>query len=488
MFKRLIALLALTATLFITLVQPLRADGGLVVDPLLFAKLKEGQQVAVVTLIDQNSAKVDLFISILDESGDSHEVVYFVPLGQKANSFDTYEQDSLTFNRTLTEDLDKALYDAAHDEQSYAEALFAGALLTNGVWLTPLWLPLLLGSCGTPTPSLTFSTESSKVSVYDIDDSTDLEALTATSGLDPSVTQTLSRLKGQQVAVVNMRTVPSRSVPEATSGRFAVGEPGLHLSWYTVFAESREGGIYAYPLGTGAAWAKPIEMTRVYVVAPFSLTFSVKYPAMGSNQSGYSGNLFGGQKPRISGSSQSPAYATAEAADQKGSRNIWRAVYTKSNSTEDILITVRSGSSPFMINPLRQGGPILAFAIGAAVSMLFWFLAWGMLMPRLLKGGDRRLDEPWSFAMAYVALNALLLVVPGSFLFFIYLRGSEAFALLAAVVCFGGVGLYMFAQHHLMELGVSTWQALRAFAIVTVASSAAYLVFAMAYAKLAGVI
>lgn len=80
------------------------------VDPNLFAKLKEGQQVAVIRFHDTNTASVDLFISILDQTGESHEIVFFVPLGVKADGFSVREEDSLAFNEQLTRRLDMVLF------------------------------------------------------------------------------------------------------------------------------------------------------------------------------------------------------------------------------------------------------------------------------------------------------------------------------------------------------------------------------------------
>jgi hypothetical protein len=75
----LIAIAAIIASVIIP--APVSADGGPMVDPLLFAQLQEGQQVAVIRLQDNNTASVDLFVSILDKTGESHDVTYFVPLG-----------------------------------------------------------------------------------------------------------------------------------------------------------------------------------------------------------------------------------------------------------------------------------------------------------------------------------------------------------------------------------------------------------------------
>jgi hypothetical protein len=461
------------------------------VDPMLFAKLKEGQQVAVVTLQDTSTASVDLFISILDQTGESHEVTYFVPLGVKAEGFIVREQDSFAFNESLTRQLDMALFQGYRQDQQLMQSLFAGALLTNGVWLTPLWLPLLFTGCAeAPPPISTFKTDSSEVSIFGLDESTDLEALISTTGLDPSVTETLARLRGQQIAVVNLHTKPPVTATEPTSESAPSGEPGLHLSWRTTLATAESGTTYAYPLGTGAAWAHPIEMTRVYVVAPEELDFTVKYPKLGLNRSGFTRKQWS-YEPRIADSGQAQAYAVDTATSQSvypfhGRLNIWRITYTNSNAAEDILITVNKSSGSNLGVSLRQAGPQLALIIGLIIAALFWMMVWYFLMPRLLRK-DNKTKGLWRLSLTYIGWN-LLLFLPGAVLLFVFSFGEQALALLLLVLLFGAASVLTFALRHLRKLGVSTAQGVRAFIIVTLVSNGAYLLFVLGYAKLAGVL
>ncbi len=489
-----ISIAILLALIFTATAWPLpaKADGGPMVDPNLFAKLKEGQQIAVITLEDTDSASVDLFISILDQTGGSHEVVFFVPLGVKADGFAVREQDSLAFNDQLTSQLDMALFNSYRRNQRFMQYLFAGALLTNGVWLTPLWLPLLFTGCAeAPPPVSTFRTDSSEVSIFGLDESTDLEALISTTGLDPSVTETLSRLRGQQIAVVNLHTQPQKTATgPANESAEPTGEPGLHLSWQTTLATSESGKTYAYPLGTGAAWAHPIEMTRVYVLVPEELDFTVQYPQLGENRSGFTRKQWH-YEPRIADAGQEPAYAVDTATDvsiypYRGRLNIWRVTYTNSNAAEDILITVNESSGSSLGASLRRAGPELALIIGLIIAALFWIMAWYFLMPRLL-GRDRKTKGLWRLSLTYIGWN-LLLFLPGAILYIIFSFGEQALALLLLVLLFGAASVLTFSLRHLRKLGVSTAQGVRAFVIVTLASNGAYLLFVLGYARLAGVI
>ncbi len=485
-FKTVAVVAALMAIVTITFSLPARADGGPMVDPQLFAKLKEGQQVAVIRLQDVNTASVDLFVSILDQTGEAHDVVFFVPLGMKATLFYVREQDSLAFNEDETNQLDMAIFQDYRQDKMFLENLFAGTLLTNGVWLTPLWLPFLLSGCqGAPPPVSTYKTDSSEVSVFDINENTDLAALISTTGLDPSVIETLSRLKGQQIAVVNLQTRPKEAVEGTGEGDNPVGEPGLHLSWATTLVPSEDGATYAYPLGTGAAWAHPIEMTRVYVVAPAELEFTVQYPELGEDLSGFVKKQWS-YEPRIVDAGQAPAYAVAEAIERSvyygGLYNIWRATYANSNAAEDIIITANKSSGVSLGLLLRRAGPLTALIVGLLVAALFWVLAWYFLMPRLL-GGVYRGKEMWRFSLTYLGWN-LLLFLPGGVLYFIFSFGEQALALLVLVLIFGAVSVMVFSLRHLHRWGVSTARAIRAFVTITLVSNGAYLLFILGYARL----
>jgi len=490
-----VVVLVLMASL--TTPAPVSADGGPMVDPLLFAKLKEGQQVAVIRLRDASQASVDLFVSILDQTGESHEVTYFVPLGVKPGEFQVYEEDSLTFGNSQTADLDRIIFQDYRQDRQYLQNLFAGALLTNGVWLTPLWLPMLLSGCSAPAaPLSSFTTESSQVDVFNIDETTDIEELISTKGLDASVKDTLSRLEGQQIAVIRLNTSPRLAPSEPSGTGSSTGEPGLHLSWVTSLTVNKHGVAYAYPLGTGASWANPIEMTRVYVIAPLALNFKVQYPKLGPNRSGFVQNEWR-YEPRIMDFADVSAYAVDDAIGQSvyyptssagyyQPMMVWRATYTNSNSADDILITVSPNRVMNLRIFLRQRGPETALVIGLAVAVLFWILAWYFLVPRLV-GKNTPAPRLWRISLTYVAWN-LLLFLPGGVLYLFFSFGVRAMPLIFVAILFGGASVLIFSIRHLNRLTAVSGKAIRIFAVVTGASGGAYLLFALGYAWLVGAI
>jgi hypothetical protein len=480
-------LAVILALIYIVLPLPVKADGGPIVGAYLWTLLKEGQQIAVVTIKDSETVEVNLFISILDSSEESHEVVFFVPLGADAAEFHVLETYLLRFDQHNTEGWDTVLQQEVARQHQVIEYLFGATLLTNGVWLMPFWLPLILSGCAAPPPEATFETDSSQVSIYGLEADTDIEGLIHTTGLDQSVRETLSRLRGQKIAVVNLQTYPQSTGDSNADGRIT-GEPGIHLSWTTSLIEGETGATYAYPLGTGTAWHHPIEMTRIYVVAPPGIDFSVTYPELGVNRSGYV-RQFGGYQQRIFDNYDIAAYAVDEAYGDFG--RVWRAVYTQSNAGEDIIITAgsQSATSAFFAG-LRNSrdNTGLNFLIGFILAMGLWLLGWRYLGPRLLPNSygsnPKKLRQG---ALLYIAVNALLMI-PGGVLYALWSWTGIPLAPALLFILFGGAGLLFFATNQVRRLGIPTRQAIKAYALVTLASNGVYLVLVLAYAKLTGII
>lgn len=478
-----IFLVMVLAAAFVALPLPVKADGGPIVGPHLWAFLKEGRQIAVITLRDTERAEVDLFISMLDSTGESHEVVFFVPLGNDPASFNVYEQDSMAFDRYKTEDWDNILHEDAQRKHMAINSLFAATLLTNGIWLLPLWAPVVLSGCSAPPPEATFETDSSQVNIYGLDENTDLEGLISTTGLDPSVRDTLVRLRGQKIAVINLQT-QARGTGDGSGEGFTGSEPGIHLYWTTLLTPGESGATYAYPLGTGDAWFHPIEITRVYVAAARGVDFNVQYPRLGKNASGYIGN----REQRIATYQDAPAYAIDEAYTEYW--HVWRATYTQSNAAEDIVITVKPQStiSKIFVGMQSAGTDTISLIFGMVTALLFWLLGWRYLMPRLLGISFREENSSlWRIALAYVGIN-LALMIPGAFLYMIWSFTGMNLMLVILFILFGGVSVIIYTGSRLRKLGDSRGRAIKAFALVTLASNGAYLVVALIFTALTGII
>ncbi len=500
LYRICLAIIPVIAGLLLIFPSAAVADGGpFVGNRELWTQLEEGQQTAVVTLDSNNTAHVDLFISLLDNSGESHEVVFFLPLGTEATGFNVVEKTSLDFDRELTKKLDEALRSEAERKNDVRFSLLVGSLPINGVWILPLTLALALVGCGPATaPEATFETDSSKVDIYGVNENTDLETLISTTGLDPSVKETLSRLRGQKIAVVTLQTQPPAK--DGDRADQPTGQPGIHLVWTTALVFHSTEATYSYPLGTGAAWAHPIEMTGVYVVAPPGVDFTVQYPKLGIDKSGFSGMPFGHLRPMITSYHRGTAYAVDEAVGDFG--RIWRAVYTQSNSAEDIVIVVGrpAGLAASLQRPFLGLGMIPTIVIGWVLALLLWVVVWRYIMPLLLKREYRfSSSKLWLESLVCPGVNTAVLLVAaliaglysllatlGSGLEMIMTLLLLLLVPVAGFALLGVPGVWLSFRRHLRSSGISGGRAIVAYIVVTLVANVAYVALAIGYASLTG--
>jgi hypothetical protein len=471
--------------LIIAFPLPALADGGPIVNADLWQYLSEGHQVAIITLQSETTAKIDLFISILDATTESHEVVFFVPVGMQTNDFSVYEKSLSAFTSQRTSYLDTRLRQAADNKRRALQTLFGGALLSNGALLTPLWAPFLLTGCSMAEQKaeLTLTTQSSQISIFGINEDTDIDDLIETVGLPGSVYDTLSGLRGQQIAVVRLKTQPRNEEGGGNVGLHGESiEPGLHLSWQTSLVDINSRSTYTYPLGTGGSWARPIDLTRVYVVAPWGLDFDVSYPALGTKESGYDYTT----GARILENLDTPAYAIDEARGKFG--RIWRATYTLSNATEDITIATKklSAFSRFTAraqDSARTSSLVFALVVGLAV----WITIWTLLMPRFVGTADATRIR-WYHSLAYPVVNVISLIFSVVAFVFLYFAGIRIPILVVLFVIPSAAILGSFMLFHGQLLRINKGKALRAFIFTSLVSSAAYLALAMIFAKIISVV
>jgi hypothetical protein len=396
------------------LTSPAAADGGPIIpDAFLWASLTENQQIAVVKINPDASVNVDLFISMQDKSGESHEIVYFLPLGYSPANFMSRETTTAEFDTQLTQRYDVALREEARRQEETRASLFPGHVFLNGIWLIPFIAPLVLTGCaGSFAPVASLNTTNSQIDIYGLDTTTDITDLVDVAGLDKSVENTLERLRGQKIAVVKLRTQPVKSNQAGSYQN--PGQPGLHFSWtdMPVNSSNSNQSTFTYPLGTGSAWSNPIEITRVYIIAPQEISFEVKYPQLGEYFSEvYVGNLI--HRMRDISAQSKPAYTIESAND--GNNQIWRATYRLSNSSEDIVVSIsKSGTAGVLIKrifPLRL--PIgYSITISIIISLVLWVIAWRYIMPWRIPILSYSLKSPrlWADALVFPGINLGLIM------------------------------------------------------------------------------
>lgn len=500
--------------MLLVLPSPADADGGPILsDPELWALIDEGQQIAVVHLQQDGTAQIDLFISMADRSGQSHEVTFFLPLGVQAGAFGVVEETSLAFDEALTEHIEAQLKEGMRGEALYRAgvqaSLLLGSLVTNGAWLVAL--PLLLSSCagGGLAPVATFETPSSQVAIYDMNAEMDLQALIETTGLDPKVKETLAALQGQQIAVVRLQTQPIGAEQEPSYLTELTGQPGIHLSWRSTLVPHSAGATYTYPLGTGRAWANPIELTRVYVISPPELDFRVEYPRLGADLSGMwetrYGELIQQARWKID-DAKNPAFAVDEAYGDFG--HIWRAIYIKSNSGQDLVVTLLPDASPEMQRAVRSGevrGVVLSLTwlISLLVGVSAWVVAWWVVIPRRLGvpyrwRGWKLYGDALAWAIIYPVMNGVVLVAAGLICGVSSSMLTTTWPVVAIFglpvglpVMFVALGLgnaYFYALWQAKNLQIKRGRAFGAYMLVVLMANVLYLAFAASYGAIAGAI
>jgi hypothetical protein len=482
----------------LTVPVPVKADGGPVVsDAEVWKMLDEGQQIAVIRLQSDQTAKVDLFISLLDRSQQSHSIVFFLPLGREANDFNVVEEKSVEFDQANTNKLDQLLTAEAIRKSAYRlnsiASILPGTLFINGAWSWPFLIPLVLSSCGAyaPSPQATFETANSVVSIYSVDSQIDLQALIKTTGLDPSVQETLRKLQGQQIAVISLQTQPPPATTDYSTR--AQGQPGIHLTWTTSLIPQSSQLIYTYPLGTGRAWANPIELTRVYVVASPGMDFTVNYPEYGENQSGMAGNLYH-YIARIS-STNKPAYAIDDAVGDFG--HVWRVTYIKSNATEDIVITqmprlTRESRAALKRTSIEQVLQPITWITNMLAALAGWIIAWRFVMNRQLASNyqwkDKRL---WYDALGWTLLYPVILAIIAAFTLWMLSHSRDQMRSfvdiliipLAIIFLSGFPNMLLFARSK-RKLGISLGRALGAYFLTVLLADVIYLSFSSLWVRL----
>lgn len=477
---------------------PVKADGGPVVsDSEVWKMLDEGQQIAVIRLQSNQTARVDLFISLLDRSQQSHSIVFFLPLGREGHDFNVVEEKSVGFDQANTNELDQLLFTEALRKAAYRQTSIAsilpGTLFINGAWSWPVLIPLILSSCGAygPSPQVTFETANSVVSIYSVDSQIDLQALIETTGLDPSVQETLRKLQGQQIAVINLHTQPP---PISTDyAAHSQGQPGIHLTWTSSLIPQSSQMTYTYPLGTGRAWANPIDLTRVYVVAPPGMDFTVNFPKYGENQSGMIGNFYNFMA-RINSTNQ-PAYAFDNVVGDFG--HVWRVTYIMSNATEDIVITQlpqltqesRAALSRTSIERFLQ--PI-TWITNMLAALAGWMIAWRFVMNRQLALNYRWKDKSlWYDALGWALLYPIMLVVIAAITLWMLSHSRDQMRNfvdiliipLAIIFLSGFPNMLLFARSK-GKFGISRGRALGAYFLTVLLADLIYLTFSSLWVRL----
>jgi len=460
-----------------------RADGMLLAPGDMLRHFAEQSQIAVVEVERDKTARVDLFISLLDTSGESHEVHFLLPLQTMPGEFGAEELSAWEFRERTIKPLDKVFYAAAAEAREHRgaveDAFAMGALLAcpGGTITVGLALPVFAGdrmatgaAAHMPVAAFTVSTEHTRAEVFGQLEPEELAALAELPELPDTVRDALAGYVGKPFALVRLRTVPRGGTDlgdsEMPTPAGPEEEPGIVFS-FTQEMLSVDGALrYDYPLGTGAGWEQPIPVTQVYVTAPQDMPLEVEFPDRPRGEVSF----------RMKGAGLALHESIAYAGD---GRQVHLASYMQSNPSEDVSVRVlEAGASEFAVAARqRERRRALASVAFPALGLAAWLLSFGIIVwpDRRSKafGMWRALGASWGvgFAITLVPLAALW---PAALRF--GSSGGDVVLFTALMVALVVAGI-VYAVQRMMKVDFAVFAA-RAVAAALVAG-AAYLVLGL---------
>jgi len=388
-----------------------RADGMLVAPSHMLAFFSEQAQVAVIEVKPDRTVAVDLFVSLLDTSGQSHEVHFLLPLQTMPAEFRVEELTLATFQERLVRPLEELFQRAAearrNREQTLTRLYTASSLLSGPCafavdWAWTGWPGSGLGRAAsggpiTPPPALSVQTEHSQVDVYRALNKDELAALAKMRELPESVRKALTSYVGKPFALLRLRTQPGPARTEQKSWARPDEHPGIHLKFsQDMVMTGYEYYNYAYPLGTGQGWDQPIPLTQVYISGPDDLPLEVYFPQ---------------RHTTTDLRSKRPARITEEALGYAADgRQVHVATYLESNPREDVRIGLRGeGQSEFAIQQRRLKREVLLAWIGFPLLGIF---AWAVAFSAAVWHSEaaKQLGLWRAFWQSWLMLQILLLL------------------------------------------------------------------------------
>jgi hypothetical protein len=389
-------------------------DGMLLVPSGVLNSFTEQSQLALVEVRPDRTVQVDLFISLLDISGQSREVYFLLPLQTMPKEFGAREVTAKRFAeeklRPLDALLEKAWQERVKDVRRIyalygASALLSGplALLWAGPWGLELkWAGAVAGASEPPVPRISVKTEHTKADVYPALKLDELRSLASLPELPGTVRNALASYVGRPFALVRLRTV-APTIP--VGSRWGVHgeslgrpEPGVHFSVTQKMLAEHGGDVvrYDFPLGTGRGWPNPIELAAVCVTAGDQLNLDVRCP----------------DRPAETATLQKVSAMRSTVTAAADGRQLHMATYWGENPKRDVEIRLRPGPSAFArAQAMRPWRHLLVWAGFPLLALVCWLIAFKAVVR---SDGQMRGREFWaSAALTWVLAQAALLFPVG---------------------------------------------------------------------------
>jgi len=425
-----------TSVIGATLLALMLAAAGARADCVLLApeewrgEVSEQVQFAVVEVRAEGSARMDVCVSLSDDSREPHELYLLLPLQARPEGFEARTMPVERFWQQHLAQLDALFEEAlAHLAQRRA-AIQSGARVgafAAGPVAVAAFLPhsLFRGArvrrYGGLSDRVILSGRSVRTQILQADvhaslKPDELAALTQLPAVPAAAKKAIEQYAGRPFALVKLRTLPPRrrgaARPQATM-------PGIVLTFTEKMIE-REGALcYDYPLGTGRAWPGEIPLTQVYITAPEQFDLDVTFP----------------RRPRtttLPDYERNMAYLDESAAWVARGRQVHMARYDRANPAEDIRVVLQAqGESEFAVAARARERRLKAARIGfPLLGALLWTAAFTLFVRRdghaQSLGFWRGLGKSWLFA-------SLLLLGPILLAYSVLwgLSGTSLFRLLA---------------------------------------------------------
>jgi len=370
---------ALTASLLLLgcAYGPANGDGVLLLPSELLGAFTEQSQLAVIEVNRDRTCRVDLFVSLLDTSGRSHEVHFALPLQTLPKHLQAQEVAASQFREDRLRPLDGVFWaEQKAGEQAAIDRLTAG--VAGAVVAGPLSLVLEGGyvfsamMSGTKRaagalpgaaigPAMTAETDHSKIEVYPALRAEDLARLAGLDDVPPTVREALKSYVGRPFALMRLRTIPSlRSSPAERS----LKERGIVFTFDQGMLRNGNGYSYDFPLGTGQGWANPIPATAIYVTADDDLNVRSLFPKTEEDLAG-----------------------AAAGAD----RQVHMASYYGQNLSQDVRVELLpSGKSDCVAKrDARRRGVVVGYVAFPVLGALAWLLGFRLTAWRGQRGGEQ---------------------------------------------------------------------------------------------------
>ncbi|MHB9109475.1 MAG: hypothetical protein ACYDCO_20660 [Armatimonadota bacterium] len=252
-----------------------------------FYLLRETDQVAVIDVNDRR-ADVSMYIAI-DGIPAGQTVTYVLPFWYAPQDFAMEEMESARFReQCVNPAFERVLRMNRLASRDGSDEAFTAAITFGVGFLGPFADQIIsaftynrpgaasVDASSALVPFATHATPHASAELYRIEEK-DLQQLVVQAGLPAKYAKPLKKYHTCYFAVMRLTGLNVKRTPAVDSERDSIRGVRYHFR-HALPAGKPE---YLYPLGTGAAWPKPILLTEVYITCPDKFMLRVEAPTEG---------------------------------------------------------------------------------------------------------------------------------------------------------------------------------------------------------------